>query len=118
MSFGYDFDDKPENFGFELVDSLDDGGGYDWDIMKVWKNTATGQMYFHRDSGCSCNSFLDDVDSPADLTELTEATWAEMEAAAKEVYGVDEPARGAFIANVRRAFMKKPTTPRGKDWLR
>lgn len=48
--------DTPEKYGLEIIGSIDDGGGYEYDILCAWRHLETGKYYYGEDSGCSCNS--------------------------------------------------------------
>lgn len=65
---------------YDLILTQDDSGGdYNWTTVGLARDTTTGQLYFLSDSGCSCNSFLDEPEY-VDLTPV--ATW---QAAVEEV---------------------------------
>lgn len=63
---------KPENYGLEIVGSIDWlMEAYGFDMTVVWRDKETQQLYYLDDSGCSCPSPYEDVDSKEMLTEVT-----------------------------------------------
>lgn len=46
---------------------------YDFDIIAVWRHIGSGDVYWARDSGCSCPSPFEDYNSLEKLTRLTSA---------------------------------------------
>ena len=53
-----------------LVASVDQSGWYDWDRMDILFDPKTTTYYLYQDSGCSCSSPYENVDSLEDLTKL------------------------------------------------
>lgn len=73
--------DYPQNHGLELVgDIADPNLSWEFSIIALWREPATGALYFASDQGCSCPSPFEDCRSLADLTPLTTETWADFEA--------------------------------------
>ena len=42
-------------------------GGYEWTEFKAFYSPSARRYFWHGDSGCSCNSWRDDLDSAADF---------------------------------------------------
>lgn len=58
---------SPEKFGLTMVGSIEwDDDDYQFDLTAVWKN-STGGYYLASDSGCSCPSPFEDLNSVSDL---------------------------------------------------
>jgi hypothetical protein len=57
-------------WGLELV-FQSEAYDYEWDIFTVFKETETGYFFWINESGCSCNSPLEDIYSKADFTRGT-----------------------------------------------
>lgn len=61
----------PENNGLEIVDSLSPPDlSYEFDIFLVLKDTASGDLYWVQDSGCSCPTPFEDVRRLSDLMRI------------------------------------------------
>lgn len=75
---------QPEKFGLELVASHDIDGGYQYDMVCVWRNVMTGQHYIGHDRGCSCPApfewqgldDLDEVHTLADVADYAREAWS------------------------------------------
>lgn len=50
----------PENFGLQIIDSIDKADSYEFDMFVVWKK-ENGDVVFATDSGCSCPTPFDGV---------------------------------------------------------
>ena len=77
MSWGEDVYYNAEKHGLVVVAEIDDADScYSFDLTVVWKNTETGDKYWANDSGCSCPSPFEDIQSIDGLTPLkTDADW-------------------------------------------
>lgn len=51
------------------VAQLGDGGGYDWTDFNVFYSPSARRYFWHGDSGCSCNSWKDDLSTSADFED-------------------------------------------------
>lgn len=61
----------PEKCGVTLVVMLDRPDlSYEFDMLGVWRDDATGRLGWASDSGCSCPSPFEDYNSFGDLTLL------------------------------------------------
>lgn len=56
------------------VAKLGDGGGYEWTDFNVFYSPSARRYFWHGDSGCSCNSWSDDLSSAADFHDGDKAT--------------------------------------------
>lgn len=68
------FYDDPAAFGFEHVERFNGRDSYDWAEAAIYKRLLDGKYFYYIDSGCSCNSFGDELNSPEALTELNGGT--------------------------------------------
>ena len=61
----------PEKCGLEIVEvHSDDTLSYEFDMIVLWRELATGKLYFASDSGCSCPSPFENYHALSDLTPL------------------------------------------------
>lgn len=60
---------NPEKFDLEIVDELDVGEPYSFDMIVVWRH-KDGTIYWNTDSGCSCPSPFEWVDDISHLETL------------------------------------------------
>lgn len=60
----------PESQGLELVAELDWAGAYEFDMVCVWRQFDTGQLWAAHDSGCSCPVPFESHTWPTDFTEV------------------------------------------------
>lgn len=90
---------NPKDASLEIVGSVEREPNYDFDMLVVWKN-AKGELFYGKDSGCSCPSPFEDFHSEADLTRISHDSKDQFE---KEVMGFDCPLeeRTALIDRVR-----------------
>ena len=65
----YDFEQRLKLEGTRIIQS-DTGGGYDWDLVEVWKRNEDGRYFLYANAGCSCYGPYDEVDSWNDLEPL------------------------------------------------
>lgn len=62
---------NPEKCGLEIVETTEEPNmSYEFHYVVLWKDIASGKLYWSEDSGCSCPSPFEDVSSLSDLTEL------------------------------------------------
>lgn len=61
----------PETFGYQIIATIGESGGYDWNLGVVWKDNRTGRLYGSCDSGCSCNSPFEGIKTHEGLTEIS-----------------------------------------------
>jgi len=77
---------NPSKFGLTPVAEIQDGTlSYEFDILAVWKEDATGFLYYAQDNGCSCPSPFEDMRSLESLNKVvTQEDWNRFERAARE----------------------------------
>lgn len=92
---------SPEKFGLETVAELDLAQeSYSFDLLVVWKQTATGRLLFGTDSGCSCPAPFEGVG----LEDLIEFSWAGIQSVIDEEYNtVIATEEAAFKDAIRAA---------------
>lgn len=82
---------EPENHGLETVAEFE---AYepDWsfDVLVVWRETATGKFYAAADSGCSCPVPFEDHTFPTDFTAVR--SWADV----KQLLDSEFPRDGSY----------------------
>ncbi len=61
----------PEKFDLEIVDMIEDEPDYDFDMFVVWKDKE-GNLYYAEDSGCSCPSPFENINSVEQLDRIDE----------------------------------------------
>lgn len=109
MNIYYD----PEKFGLATVGEVEwSDGCYQFDLTVVWRDVATGALFFADDSGCSCPSPYQDTGRD-DLKPITrtQVLIDHLAARAKdrEFYESDESMQrisgdiGALVVKVREA---------------
>lgn len=95
---------SPEATGLAIVGDLDTGGGYEFDMLVVWQRIEDGALFWGTDSGCSCPSPFEDVDSVDDLTAITDPREFSREARAwlREQYSTTADDRDALERLIRK----------------
>lgn len=61
---------NPENCGLDLLAAAGKEPDYDFDLVILLQDKASGRYFMCHDSGCSCPSPFEDVRSVSDLTEI------------------------------------------------
>lgn len=51
----------PENNGLRIVSSADAGECYEFDIVAVFQDVESGELFIGSDSGCSCPTPFEDM---------------------------------------------------------
>lgn len=73
-----------------LVGELGDGGGYEWTDFNAFYSPSARRYFWHGDSGCSCNSWIDDLSAAADFQDGDRAALLRAwEVFAKDSYSID-----------------------------
>lgn len=71
----YDYESNPyyypEKTGLVQIGAIDTAGSYEFDILCVWQHEESGKLYYATDSGCSCPSPFEDIESLDDMQEIT-----------------------------------------------
>lgn len=58
----------PEKFGLKVIDVIElCDEPYEFDTLVVWEHLETGELYWMRDSGCSCPTPFEDYTSVESL---------------------------------------------------
>jgi hypothetical protein len=73
---------RPEEYGFEIIDSVDIADSYAFDILLVVRDKE-GNLYYVQDSGCSCPVPFENTDKE-DLNPITRGNLTEFEQVCKE----------------------------------
>jgi hypothetical protein len=93
----------PEKFDLTVVGDIEMyEPDYSFDTLVVWRHTKTDELYWARDSGCSCPTPFEDFRGLADLTKITSVTMDDFTREVKECYKQDD-AR-ALLRKVRKAM--------------
>lgn len=61
---------QPETWLLEIVDQIEDGGGYEFDKAVLFKH-RDGTFWLSEDAGCSCPTPFEPVREWADMTHIT-----------------------------------------------
>jgi hypothetical protein len=93
LSYGEGPFDKPQDFGLEIIHTIEAEPDYSFDMLVVWNRPSDSALFWAQDSGCSCPSPFEDYHTLDDLTPLTALSYAEFEVLA--VAYVDSPPYGA-----------------------
>lgn len=77
MDWGNNIYYDAEKHGLVTIAAIDDAEScYSFDLTVVWKNPETGEKYWASDSGCSCPSPFELIQSVDGLTPLkTDTDW-------------------------------------------
>lgn len=70
-SYEYNPYSNPQNCGLTLLASAEAEANYDFDIIALWMDNASGRFFMAQDAGCSCPSPFEDVRSVSSFTEVT-----------------------------------------------
>jgi hypothetical protein len=76
---------NPEAYGLTIVDSIDSGESYDFDMVAIWRD-VDGNLYWATDSGCSCPTPFESYTDVASLDRLTRGGWKYFEATVRGRY--------------------------------
>lgn len=79
---------SPESHGLTIVDSIDTGGSYEFDIVAIWKD-SDGNLFWAADSGCSCPTPFENYTDVASLDRLTRESWKYFEETVRGRYSFD-----------------------------
>jgi hypothetical protein len=60
----------PEALGMELVAELDVAAAYEFDMVVVWRQVASGRLFAAHDAGCSCPAPFEGVGGLSELLEV------------------------------------------------
>jgi len=88
----------PEKMGLEIVAELNPAMSYEFDMVLVWKETKSGNLYWAADAGCSCPTPFEDYTS---VELLNKFNYEDIKQAVKERYGPSEAEKRDFLRKVR-----------------
>jgi hypothetical protein len=102
---------NPEAFGATIVGDVDTIGGYEYNMIAVFRRDADGVMFWGETAGCSCNSPFDEVGKLEDLTRIDDPAVFAADARKwlRDSYGVSADDRDGvekMIRKVRDGFRK------------
>jgi hypothetical protein len=92
---------SPEDFGLEIVGTLEDEPNYDFNMVVVWKD-KDGVAYWAHDSGCSCPCPFEDYQTVDSLEVLNKQSWDGFESACNNLYQVSRDEVDRFLRLVER----------------
>ena len=71
--------DSPEKFGLEILTVISERGGYDFDLVVVWRRIEDRTLWWAWDSGCSCPSPFEShgIDNLKKLTDVFDQAFLE-----------------------------------------
>lgn len=109
----------PSEFGLEIFGSIEKEPDYDFDMLVVWRDPKSREMFYAQDSGCSCPSPFEGYHDRASLTpvnrESFESFRSEVLSFRKEAseYGgsIEMSERLKLISTVQRHLPRKTTSP-------
>jgi hypothetical protein len=65
---------NPEEHGAEILGSVDTIGGYEFNMLALFRRSSDGALFFDTDSGCSCNSPFDGA-TFENMQHIRNASW-------------------------------------------
>jgi hypothetical protein len=65
---------SPESNGAEILGSVDTIGGYEFNMLAVFRRKSDGALFFESDSGCSCYSPFEGA-SFENMQHIRNASW-------------------------------------------
>lgn len=89
--------------GFELVTELQ-SNDYQWYAIGVWREIATGRLFWATDSGCSCYGPWEDIKTGADLDPLD---YGALSRDVPNVYETTPSERIEFLKEVAEAMREQ-----------
>lgn len=96
---------NPQEYGLVTVATYDAfEPGYDFDMLVVWRETATGKLWAATDSGCSCPTPFEDHTWPTDFTEVR--SWQDVKELLDTAFPRDGSRRRLDHSNLRRTVQR------------
>ena len=89
---------NPESLGLEIVAQLNPYLSYEFDMVVVWKEIKSGDLYWAADTGCSCPTPFEDYTS---IETLNKFNYDDIKQGVKERYGASEAEKRDFLRKVR-----------------
>lgn len=71
----------PEKWGMSIFDQIDTAGSYEFDMFVIWEKDDDKTLWYATDSGCSCPTPFENIDSMGDLNQITTDTFYNFEQA-------------------------------------
>lgn len=65
---------NPEKWGMSIFDSIDTAGSYEFDMFVIWQKQDDNTLWYATDSGCSCPTPFENINSMRDLNQITADT--------------------------------------------
>lgn len=90
MKFQYNPYYNPEKCGLEIVEVVDTGESYEFDMLIVWKKLDENTLWWDSDSGCSCPVPFDNDEDRHDLKQITKETFHSFEEDLKNHYNISD----------------------------
>jgi hypothetical protein len=93
----------PKSHGAAIVGSVDTIGGYEFNMLAVFRRLEDGALFFTTDSGCSCYSPFDGVTWDG-MEEIRNASWFAGQARKwlREQYSTDADDRDCIERLIRK----------------
>ncbi len=93
------FYENPEKFDLTIIDSIDSGGSYEFNIHVAFKH-KDGKVFYSHDAGCSCPTPFDG----ADMEEVTKECFDSFSSC------LTQECKGDFTIGEIRGFLDKIRT--------
>lgn len=74
---------NPEKWGMSIFDQIDTAGSYEFDMFVIWEKDDDKTLWYATDSGCSCPTPFENINSMSDLNQITTDTLYNFEQALK-----------------------------------
>ncbi|WP_328967944.1 DUF7574 domain-containing protein [Streptomyces sp. NBC_00239] len=103
---------SPEKFGLKELGEVDTGGSYEFNKFVAWSRPDDGAVFWSTDSGCSCPSPFEDLESVDSLERVRDvAEFARVARAwvrdASDASASDRDAMELIIRRVQRRMKTK-----------
>lgn len=101
----YNVYSSPEEYGLEIIHTLEDPhASYDFAMFVIWEE-GTGRLFYGEDSGCSCPTPFESFYKLEDLQELTKENWPEFREELVgfcDRYGIDAATRADVLHDMKQ----------------
>lgn len=74
---------SPEKWGMSIFDQIDTAGAWEFDMFVIWEKDDDNTLWYATDSGCSCPTPFENIESMKDLDQITTDTLYNFEQALK-----------------------------------
>lgn len=78
----------PEKWGMSIFDQIDTAGSYEFDMFIILEKDDDKTLWYATDSGCSCPTPFENINSINDLDQITIDTLYNFEQALKNHNGI------------------------------